>query len=238
MSKKLLPLPPDKNFRINSLQRLVIMNIFAINGSPRKNWNTATLLDKVLKGAASQNVNTELVNLYDLEYKGCTSCFFCKRKNGEHGRCAMKDGLTPVLEKLNMADAIVFGSPIYCMNITSGMASFLERFLFSNTLYSNEILTVYPRKIPSGFIYTMNVTEKQADEYGIKMNLKAYQNAIKGILGLTPELLFSYDTYQFSDYGKYESSKYSKEKKARHREKQFPIDCGNAFNMGKKFIMK
>jgi hypothetical protein len=88
----------------------------------------------------------------------------------------------------------------------------------------NERLTVYPWKIPSGFIYTMNVTEKQADEYRVKMNLKAYQNSIKGILGLTPELLFSYDTYQFTDYEKYESSKYSEEKKAKHREKQFPID--------------
>jgi multimeric flavodoxin WrbA len=170
--------------------------------------------------------------------KGCTSCFFCKRKDREHGTCAMKDDLTPILERLNTADAIVFGSPIYCMTITSGMTSLLERFLFSNTLYSNEVVTIYPRKIPSGFIYTMNVTEKQADEYGIKMNLKAHQNVIKGILGLTPELLFSYDTYQFTDYKKYELSKYSEERKARHREKQFPIDCENAFNMGKKLVKK
>ena len=111
------------------------MNIFAINGSPRKNWNTAILLNKVLEGAASRNSNTELIHLYDLEYKGCTSCFFCKRKYQKHGACAMKDDLTPVLEKLNTADAIVFGSPIYFMNITSGMAVFLERFLFSNIIY-------------------------------------------------------------------------------------------------------
>ena len=41
------------------------MKIIAINGSPRKNWNTGTLLSKVLEGAASQNAETELVNLYD-----------------------------------------------------------------------------------------------------------------------------------------------------------------------------
>jgi multimeric flavodoxin WrbA len=213
------------------------MNIFAINGSPRKNWNTAILLAAALKGASSQNANIELINLYDLKYQGCTSCFFCKRQDKEHGKCAMRDDLTPILEQLNAADAVICGSPIYFMNITSGTAAFLERFLFSNIIYSTEIPTVYPKKIPSGFIYTMNVTEKQADEYGIKMNLQAHQTAIKTVLGLTPELLFAYDTYQFNDYKKYESSKFSEEKKAEHKARQFPIDCENAYNMGKKLVM-
>lgn len=213
------------------------MNIFAINGSPRKNWNTATLLNKVLEGAASRNSNTELINLYDLEYKGCTSCFFCKRKDQKHGKCAMKDDLTPILEKLNTADAIVFGSPIYFMNITSGMAAFLERFLFSNTIYSTEIPTIYPRKISSGFIYTMNITKEQIDERGIKMNLEVYQIVIQRVLGLPPELLFSYNTYQFTDYKKYESSIFSEEEKERYKLKQFPLDCEDAFNMGKRLII-
>ena len=75
--------------------------VYAINGSPRKNWNTATLLKHALEGAASQGAETELIHLYDLNFKGCTSCFSCKLKDGESfGKCAMKDGLTPVLEKL------------------------------------------------------------------------------------------------------------------------------------------
>jgi multimeric flavodoxin WrbA len=138
---------------------------------------------------------------------------------------------------LRTADAIILGSPIYFMNVTSGMIAFLERFLFSNIIYSAEIPTVYPRKIPSAFIYTMNVTEKQADEYGVKINLQAHQNAMTRVLGLAPELLFSYDTYQFTDYEKYESSIFSEEAKAKHKTKQFPIDCENAFNIGKKLIV-
>jgi hypothetical protein len=57
------------------------------------------------------------------------------------------------------------------------------------------------------------------------------------VLGLAPELLFSYDTYQFTDYKKYESSIFSEEAKAKHKAKQFPIDCENAFNIGKKLIV-
>ncbi len=50
------------------------MKVFAFNGSPRKEWNTATLLKKALKGAEPPGAETELVHLYDLKYKGCISC--------------------------------------------------------------------------------------------------------------------------------------------------------------------
>ena len=71
------------------------MKIIAVNGSPRKTWNTATLLHHALDGAASRGADTELVHLYDLDFKGCISCFSCKLKNGGcYGRCAVNDGLT------------------------------------------------------------------------------------------------------------------------------------------------
>ncbi|MZK53814.1 flavodoxin family protein [Clostridium beijerinckii] len=208
------------------------MKIIAINGSPRKNKNTVTLLNRALEGAKSQGSEIELINLYDLKYRGCISCFACKRKDGEHGKCAMKDDLTHVLEKLKTADAIIFGSPIYNMNITSGISALLERFVFSNVIYSTEIPTVYPRKIQSGFIYTMGITEKYMDDTGYKLVLKPYQDSISMVLGNPIKLLYSYDTYQFTDYEKYESSMFSEKAKAKHRAEQFPIDCQKAFDMG------
>jgi multimeric flavodoxin WrbA len=59
------------------------MKIIAINGSPRKDWNIATLLNEALEGAASQGAENELIHLYDLNYKGCISCFACKTKGGK-----------------------------------------------------------------------------------------------------------------------------------------------------------
>ena len=55
------------------------MKIIAINGSPRRNRNTAALLDKALEGAAAAGAETELIHLYPLDFKGCASCFCCKR---------------------------------------------------------------------------------------------------------------------------------------------------------------
>ena len=75
------------------------MKVMAINGSPRKQGNTATLLNKALEVAKSHGAETEMVHLYDLDYKGCRSCYACKLKGGKsYGKCAIRDSLTPVLD--------------------------------------------------------------------------------------------------------------------------------------------
>jgi len=107
------------------------MKIVAINGSPRKTWNTATLLNKALEGAASQGAETQLIHLYDLNFKGCISCFACKTKGGKsYGQCAVQDDLTPVFKSIEEADAILLGAPIYLGRISGMMGAFFERLLF------------------------------------------------------------------------------------------------------------
>src|SRR5450759_4537526 len=95
-------------------RRYFLMKIIAFNGSPRKEWNTATLLKKALEGASSQGAKTELIHLYNLNYKGCISCFACKEKGGRsYGKCVIKDALKPIFKRTEESDAIIFGSPIY-----------------------------------------------------------------------------------------------------------------------------
>ena len=127
------------------------MKLIAINGSPRKEWNTATLVKKAVEGAESQMAKAELVNLYNLNYKGCISCFSCKEKGGKnYGRCAVKDSLTPIFRKIEEADALIFGSPIYLGSITGEMQSFLERLVFPYLTYTDPPETLFPKKIHTG----------------------------------------------------------------------------------------
>ncbi len=127
------------------------MKIAAFNGSPRKNWNTATLLNKALEGAASQGAETELIHLYDLKYKGCISCFACKTKDGSsYGKCPVQDDLAPVFKKIEEADAIILGSPLYLGRVTGEMASFLDRLLFQYSVYSNPPQSLFPKNCRLG----------------------------------------------------------------------------------------
>jgi multimeric flavodoxin WrbA len=217
------------------------MKIIAFNGSPRKKWNTAILLKKALEGAASQGAEVEFIHLYDLSYKGCKSCFACKTRGGEsYGKCAIRDDLRPILQKVEQVDAIILGSPIYFGTVSGGMRSFMERLLFPYRPYAHPQdpqQTLFPRKINTGFIYTMNATEEQMKEWEFDQPPCLNERVMRLIFGAS-ESLFVFDTYQFEDYSKVVADRFDPEKKARRRKEVFPKDCEKAFEMGAKFAKK
>ncbi|MBE6066087.1 MAG: flavodoxin family protein [Clostridium lundense] len=214
------------------------MKILGINGSPRKNWNTDILINKALEGAASQGSETEIIHLYDLEFKGCISCFACKRINGKsYGKCAVKDDLALVFEKIEKADALVLGSPIYFGEVTGEMRSFLERLFFQYLVYDKERTILTPKKISTAFIYTMNVPEDFINEVGYEEKFKKYEDLFQRFFGSSQSLIAA-DTLQFNDYSKYVSTMFNAEEKAKTRKELFPIDCQKAFDMGAKLIKR
>ncbi|WP_003545512.1 flavodoxin family protein [Desulfotomaculum nigrificans] len=211
------------------------MKVLAFNGSPRKTWNTATLLNKALEGAASQGAETELIHLYDLNYKGCISCFACKTKGGKsYGKCPIQDDLAPIFKKVEEADAIILGSPIFFGRVTGEMASFMDRLVFQYHEYSNPPRSLFPKKINTGFIYTMNVTEEMVKTFGIDKHIEFNEFLMRTAFGASESLL-SFDTYQFDDYSKVVATVFDAEAKAKRRTEVFPVDCQKAFDMGVRF---
>ena len=211
------------------------MEVLAINGSPRKQWNTATLLHKALEGASSQGAETELINLYDLNFKGCTSCFGCKLKDGEsYGRCAYRDELSPVLDRIEKVDALILGSPIYLGTVTGEMSSFLERFVFQYLVYDTNRSSLYPKKLPIGFIYTMGAKEDFMKFLSIDQHIELNEMFLGRIFGSSESLVVT-DTYQFDDYSKYVYS-FNVEEKTKRRTEVFPVDCEKAFDLGVRLI--
>ncbi|HAJ93254.1 MAG TPA: flavodoxin [Synergistaceae bacterium] len=214
------------------------MKIIAFNGSPRKKWNTATLLNKALEGAESKGAETELIHLYDLNYKGCISCFACKTKDGKsYGSCPIQDDLTEVFKKVEQADAIILGSPIYFGRVSGEMASFLDRLLFQYMEYSNTERSLFPGKINTAFIYTMNLTEEMMKMTGMDVPIKINEMALKMVFGPT-ETLLCFDTCQFEDYSKVVCNMFDPEAKAKRKKEVFPKDCQKAFELGAKFAEK
>ncbi len=211
------------------------MNIVAVNGSPRKDFNTGTLLKWAVDGALSMGASAEIVHLYDLNYKGCISCFNCKLKNGKsYGRCSVKDDLEPVLRKIEEADALILGSPIYFSNVTGQMRCFIERLAFPYLVYDEQYSTLFKRKIPVGFIYTMGVNEKMMEELSYKKIFERTEFSLARIFG-SIETMYVTDTYQFSTYSKYVAPKFDVESKAKRRAEEFPKDCQKAYEMGERF---
>jgi multimeric flavodoxin WrbA len=102
------------------------MKVLGICCSPRKEGNTASIIKQTLKGAAAQGAKTELVYLYEMNFKGCRACLRCKTE----GICAFEDDLQSLCKKVAKSDAIIFGSPIYYDDVNGAARCSMERILF------------------------------------------------------------------------------------------------------------
>jgi len=209
------------------------MKVLAFNGSPRKNGTTATLLKKVLEGAASQGAETEFVQLNQLNMKGCQSCYSCKKRGGKsYGKCALKDDMTPFYGKIEQADAFVLGSPIYSGFITSEAKMFIDR-MFPYLNFGN-FSSNFPKKIPIGLIYTMGASDENSKMF--KEPLKLIEMTFSTLFG-SAETLFSTDTLLVKDYSKIVADALEPllDRKLKHKKEVFPQDCNKAFEMGARF---
>ncbi|MEI6293058.1 MAG: flavodoxin family protein, partial [Methanomicrobiales archaeon] len=208
------------------------MKVLAINGSPRKKWNTATLLQNALDGAAFAGAETELAHLYDLTYTGCTSCFACKLKGGtSYGKCAVQDGLTPVLEKIPDVDALILGSPIYFGTVTGMMRCCMERLLFPYLVYTNPPASLFEKKIQTAFVYTMNVSEQQMQDYLYPVHTGSNEQVLARTFGHA-ESMFSFETLQFEDYSKMVFNYFDPADRTERHRTVFPEDCRRAYDLG------
>ena len=209
--------------------------VIILNGSPRKNWNTYKMCESFANGVKESGAEAEIINLYDIDFKGCRSCFTCKLKDGKNfGRCAYPDGLTPILDKIAQSDGVVFGPPIYYGDITGVMKSCVERLLFPFFEYKEGFPSIAPKKLKTAIIYTMNVDEKTCqDLYSATLN--RFEWFVELVFS-KPEKIFAYDTCQFANYDKYVCECFDKVHKQKRKEEQFPIELEKAFNLGKSFV--
>ena len=205
--------------------------VIILNAGPRKNWNTYKMCESFASGVKESGAEAEIINLYDVDFKGCRSCFACKLKGGKNfGRCAYPDGLTPILDKISQADGVVLASPIYFSDVTGVARSLIERLFFPFFEYKEGYPSIAPKKLKTAVIYTMNVDENLADE--IYSDLFKKVEGFMEIAFTKPQRICAFDTYQFSDYDKYVCETFDKNHKLKQHEEQFPKDLEKAYLAG------
>lgn len=212
------------------------MKLFAVNGSPRKDRNTARLLGKIAEGAASRGAESEVVHLRDLQFTGCVSCFECKRVGGRsYGACAVVDGASEALMRAVDADVLVLGTPFYFGMETSFMRAFMERLFFSSMVYKKENRYLSKRKKGTALVYTMNVPQEIMPVYGYDLVVEAAKERMTALYGSCEPLIVC-DTKQFDDYTKYEAEMFDTEEKLRRHETIFPQELQLAFELGQNLV--
>ncbi|NLZ18207.1 MAG: flavodoxin family protein [Desulfobulbaceae bacterium] len=211
------------------------MKILAFNGSPRSTGNTATMLEHAIKGAREKGAEVELFNLYTMQFSGCISCFSCKRLGKERTTlCAVKDDLRPVLEKVRDIDGLLIASPIYFGSESAACRALIERLCFPYLNYADYTKSHFPRRIPVGLIYTMNVTADMWTRVGYEVNFGRTRDTLAREFG-SCTMVLAHNTTQYKDYSLYEANATGEEKKA-YRDAHFSKDCENARLLGEGLV--
>lgn len=102
------------------------MKVVAFNGSPRRNGNTAIMINHVLKTLKKHGIETEMVQIGGQAIRGCTACGWCGQNPVK--RCAIDDDLVnECIAKMDAADGIIIGSPTYFANMTAETKALIDR---------------------------------------------------------------------------------------------------------------
>ena len=108
----------------NSAHKERKMKALAINGSSRKDGNTADMLNVVLAELGKEGYETEHVQLAGSTVNACKACFGCAGR----GNCVFgNDIFQELYDKMVKADAIILGSSTYSADVSSTLKAVIER---------------------------------------------------------------------------------------------------------------
>ena len=103
------------------------MKVLLINGSPKANGNTAFALQQMAEVFAAEGIETETIQVGSREIRGCIGCGQCYKA----GKSVIDDLVNEVAAKLEAADGIIVGSPVYYASPNGTLISFLDRLFYS-----------------------------------------------------------------------------------------------------------
>ena len=204
------------------------MKVVAFNGSPRKDGNTAILINHVFRELEKEEVETELVQFSGKTIHGCIACYKCFDNKDQ--RCSVNDDCAnDCIEKMIAADGIILGSPVYFADVTAEMKALIDRAGFvsiaNGGLYKNKVGASVVALRRTGGIHTLdsmnhfflagqmvivgrgigigrNIGEVESDEEGIQM-VKTLGQRMAWLLkkvGVTFQLRSPHDIF-YSFYG-------------------------------------
>ena len=209
------------------------LQTLVLNASPRKAWNTAKLLKSAAEGAKSAGSEVEYIDLYDLNFTGCRSCMLCKRKGAQRCHCYWKDDLSPIIDKIFRADVLLIGTAIYLGRPTSRYFEVLERLHFCSLSY-DDYSNYFTGRVNVGLFVSMNASKEFYD----KLYKDAFEGYARELQMLNGEVCLCpcHDTLQVADYSKYNMAGFDAERKKLSREKNFPRDLENAYQIGQRLV--
>ena len=117
------------------------MKTLILNGSPRKNGDTVSLIKKL-----TQQLNGEykIVDSYYSDISACVDCRYCWNNEG----CSINDEMAEIYDYIAGCDNVVIASPIYFSQPTGKLLDICSRFqtYFAAKHFRNQTPIIKPKK--------------------------------------------------------------------------------------------
>ena len=97
--------------------------VIALMGSPRKEGNTAILVDEIFKTVREKGAETKSYYLNEMNIRGCQSCYSCKVQ----GHCVLQDDMQELYAEIASADGIIFATPVYMWQMSAQLKLVIDR---------------------------------------------------------------------------------------------------------------
>ena len=154
------------------------MKILGLVGSPRRDSNTDLLVSSVLYGAGTAGYDIDKVYLYDVDILPCMDCRGCKKGSF---KCVLSDGMKQLYPKLEEADVIVFGTPLYWFGPSAKMKLLIDRlrpFIASRMLKGKKAVLVVPSEEGAeACSFTVSMFELSFEYLGVDLTGKILSKA-------------------------------------------------------------
>lgn len=111
-----------------------VMKILMINGSPRRTGNTALALQALEKKLQADH-EVELLQSYSMTVTPCLACLECKKNDGF---CVQRDDTNTMLQKINDAECIVFGTPVFWIGMSGQLKLFIDKFVARQNIFKQK----------------------------------------------------------------------------------------------------
>lgn len=105
------------------------MKVLLVNGSPHKEGCTYTALREIAETLRKEGVESEIFWVGNKPLSGCLGCAACVQT----GKCCLDDVVNEFLDKVETADAFVFGSPVHYAAASGTMTSFMDRAFYGKS---------------------------------------------------------------------------------------------------------
>lgn len=151
------------------------MKVILLNGSPHKEGCTDTALREVEGSLMENGIETERIWIGGSAW-GCTACGACKKT----GRCVVDDAVNEVLEKMETADGLVVGSPVYYASPNGSLVSFLDRLFYAGSCFAYKPAAAVASARRAGTTATIDMLNKYFTISNMMVVSSQYWNMVHG----------------------------------------------------------